>query len=188
MKKKILYILYSFLAFISLNSHICFAREDNFAAAKKLESIHFTVFYAPELEAQQLAKQLNISMEEKFITGHKFSEENLAQKLDILFEQICNILDMRLLSYKGNIKICRDEQKLIEIYRNLFDKDLGGMRSFYVDSFNTIYISADSFCKEILGHEIAHAVISHYFVVLPSVKIQEVLAGYVEYQLRKTAK
>ena len=39
---------------------------------------------------------------------------------------------------------------------------------------------------KVLGHEIGHAVISHYFVVLPSVKVQEVLAVYVEYQLRKT--
>lgn len=31
-----------------------------------------------------------------------------------------------------------------------------------------------------------HALMSHYFVVQPSVKIQEVLAGYVEYQLRKS--
>jgi hypothetical protein len=37
----------------------------------------------------------------------------------------------------------------------------------------------------VLGHEIAHAIMSHYFVVLPSEKIQEVLAGFVEYQLRK---
>lgn len=188
MKKTILYILSSFFVFILISLHVCLAQEDNFGAAKKLESVHFTVFYAPELDAEQLAKQLNIGMEEKFITGHKFSEENLAQKLDILFEQICDILDMKLLSYKGDIKICGDEQQLSGIYRGLFDKDLGGMRSFYVDSLNTIYISSNNFCKEIIGHEIAHAVISHYFVVQPSVKIQEVLAGYVEYQLRKAAK
>jgi len=35
-------------------------------------------------------------------------------------------------------------------------------------------------------HEIAHAVISHYFIVPPPAKIQEVLAGYVEYDLRKS--
>ena len=51
---------------------------------------------------------------------------------------------------------------------------------------NTIYASAENFKIGVIGHEIAHAVISHYFVVQPSVKIQEVLAGYVEYQLRKT--
>jgi len=38
-----------------------------------------------------------------------------------------------------------------------------------------------------LGHEIGHAVISNYFVVQPPIRIQEVLAGYVEYQLRKAA-
>ena len=52
---------------------------------------------------------------------------------------------------------------------------------------NTIYITAENFKKAVLGHEVAHAVISHYFVVQPSMKVQEVLAGYIEYQLRKTA-
>jgi hypothetical protein len=62
------------------------------------------------------------------------------------------------------------------------------MVSFYVYDLNTIYVSAGSFKREVLGHEIAHAVISHYFVVQPPMKAQEVLAGYVEYQLREATK
>ena len=36
-----------------------------------------------------------------------------------------------------------------------------------------------------IAHEIAHAIINHYFVVPPSVKMQEILSGYVEYSLNK---
>jgi hypothetical protein len=76
---------------------------------------------------------------------------------------------------------------LAGIYRRLFDRDLGEVKSFYVYELNTIYTSAENFRRGIIGHEIGHAIMSHYFVVQPPVKIQEVLAGYVEYQLRKSA-
>jgi hypothetical protein len=92
---------------------------------------------------------------------------------------------MQLYSLQGKIKICKDFAQLSTIYCNFFNKELGAT-SFYVSDLNTIYTSAENFKREIIGHEIVHAIISHYFVVLPSVKIQEVLAGYVEYQLRKT--
>ena len=107
--------------------------------------------------------------------------------LDVLFTQVCDTLDMQLYSFQGKIKICLDRERLSQIYDDLFRKELQAS-SFYIYSLNTIYISADSFKREILGHEMAHAIISHYFVVQPSVKIQEVLAGYVEYQLRRTGK
>jgi len=61
-------------------------------------------------------------------------------------------------------------------------------RSFYVFDSNTIFISYQDLTLGMLGHEIAHAVISGYFVVPPPDKVQEVLAGYVEYSLRKAAR
>lgn len=106
--------------------------------------------------------------------------------VDTLFLRVCGILDMNLYSFEGNLKICRDTAQLRQIYRGLFDKDLQNKSSFYVYDFNTVYISADDFRIGVLSHEIAHAVISRYFVVLPSVRIQEVLASYVEFQLRKS--
>jgi len=59
------------------------------------------------------------------------------------------------------------------------------MVSFYVNDISAIYISGENFRREILGHEIAHAIINHYFVVSPPIKVQEILAKYIEYQLRK---
>jgi hypothetical protein len=64
-------------------------------------------------------------------------------------------------------------------------RDLKNTCSFFVNDLNTIYIAADHFDVGVLGHEIAHTVQSHYFVVAAPTKVQEVLAGYVEYQLRK---
>lgn len=166
--------------------------DDGFGSARKIEGKHFTIYCAPQLDLAELAQQLNIGVSDKFLAGKSTekefsSEAEVADMLDTIFVRACDILDMQLYSFHGTIKICRDAKHLNSIYNNFFAKDLK-TRSFYVYSLNTVYTSADNFTRGIIGHEIAHAIISHYFVVQPSVKIQEVLVGYVEYQLCKTAK
>ena len=177
-----------FILFLS-SVGVSFALDDGFGQARRLEGKHFIIYYAPQLEISALAQQLNIGPTDNLLVGKSMqressSEAELADMLDTLFMRVCDILDMQLYSFQGNIKICRDYNHLNSIYYNFFNKELK-TRSFYVYSLNTIYISKDDFRREILGHEIGHAVISHYFVVLPSVKIQEVLAMYVEYQLKR---
>lgn len=190
MPKSRLYIVTILVFLFFLISGISYGFDDGFGQARRIEGKHFIIYYAPQLDLSALAQQLNIGIADKILVGKSqdkgFSTEaGLLDMADTLFMQVCDILDMHLYSFQGNIKICQDYEQLNRIYNNLFNKDLKGTRSFYVYELNAIYISSESFKREILGHEIGHAVISHYFVVQPSVKIQEVLAGYVEYQLRK---
>lgn len=178
------------LGLLLLNPAISFALEDGFGSAKRIEGQRFAIYCAPQLEASNLAKRLNLDLSDSLMVGKSAqkdfsSETGLTDMVDTLFMRVCDILDMQLYSYRGNIKVCQDTAQMNEVYNNLFGKDLN-RQSFYVYDLNTIYIAAENFKPEILGHEIAHAVISHYFVVLPSIKIQEVLAMYVEYQLRRT--
>ena len=161
------------------------AEDDGFGSARKIESRHFTIYFAPQLDPGELARSLDIRASDKLISGGAY-QSGLGGMIDTLFTQACDILDMQLYSFHGAIKICRDTNQVNAIYRNLFDKDLPKSHSFYLYNTNTIYISAENFKREVLGHEIGHAIISHYFVVSPSVKIQEVLAVFVEYQLRKS--
>mgnify|MGYP001588875309 CR=1 FL=1 len=177
--------------FLFLSLSTSYAVEDGFGTARKVEGEHFTAYFASPLEEAALSRKLNISAAEGIIIGgatavggSHSSDLGLANMLDTLFLQVSDILDMHIYSYTGFIKVCRDNSQLKEIYSNLFNSELNHA-SFYVAELNTIYISSESFTKEILGHEIAHALISRYFVVQPPVKIQEVLAGYVEYQLRR---
>ena len=160
---------------------------DGFGSARKIESQHFTIYYAPELNLDELTKALDIRPSDKIISGGSYAND-LGGMIDILFSQVCDILDMQLYSFHGTIKICRDFEQVNAIYGDLFDRGLSKSHSFYTYDSNTVYISAEHFKREVLGHEIGHAVICHYFVVLPSVKIQEVLATFIEYQLRKSYK
>jgi len=166
---------------------LAYALEDGFGPAKRIETGRFTLDYSSGLDLGELARGLNIGVADRLLAGQPISYSgDLADMLNALFTRVCDILDMQLYSFKGNIKVCRDNLQLAGIFANLFNSDLKNKRSFYVYELNTIYISPEGFKREILGHEIGHAVISHYFVVLPSVKVQEVLASYVEYQLRKS--
>lgn len=165
--------------------------DDGFGSARTIKGDHFTIYYEPHLDIRELIQNLEIYLSDEILTGKAIrksdsSERVLADMVDILFRRVCDILDMQLYSFHGNIKVCRDREHVNSVYNTLFNRDLKAAHSFYVYDVNTIYISAENFRREVLGHEIAHTVISHYFVVQPSMKVQEVLAGYIEYQLRKT--
>lgn len=168
-----------------------FALDDGFGEAKKIEGKNVIIYYAAELDIPSLIRQLNISSSQDVLAGKamrksfSYSGAELADMIDTLYAQVCDILDMHLYSLQINIKICPGDRDLSGLYNNLFGKDLGGRYSFYVYDNNTVYVSAEHFKQEIMGHEIAHGIINHYFVVPPPVKVQEVLAMYVEYQLRK---
>jgi len=165
--------------------------DDSFGSCKKIEGKYFTIYYSPEIDISKLTQQLNITTADKILAGKSVgkeisSEEPLASMVDILYSLVGDMVDMHIYSFKGSIKICQDQAKLNTIYKKLFGKDLASyMVSFYVNDTNTIYISGENFRREVLGHEIAHAIINHYFVVSPPVKVQEILAKYTEYQLRR---
>ncbi len=169
----------------SLQANTSFAIDDGFGSAKKLEGKYFTVYYSPQTEISGLLQKLNVSSSDNLLVGRPLGEElGLADMLDILFLQACDILDMHLYNFHGTIKICKDSFQMNDIYEYLFRKTTT-TRSFYTYDLNTIYTSTENFTRGVIGHEVAHAVISHYFVVQPSVKIQEVLAMFVEYQLKR---
>jgi len=177
-----------------ITAGVLFAAEvkDGFDSSNKIESKYFTVYHPRQIDISELSRQLNITAMDKILAGKNVgediaSEPELARMVDILYGLVGDMIDMHVYNFKGSIKICEDQAQLNNIYRNLFGKDLASyMVSFYVSDTSTIYISGESFEREILGHEIAHAIINHYFVVSPPIKVQEILAKYIEYQLRKT--
>ena len=165
--------------------------DDGFGNASKMEGRYFTVYYKSGVDINDLISQLKVSQTDQSLTGRMidFSSppKQLPSMLDVLFDRACDVLDMHVFSYKGNIKVFRTQKELVTFYNNLYHQALPCTGfSFYLVDFNSIYISSENFRREILGHEMGHAVMSSYFVVQPSIRIQEVLAGYVEYQLRKS--
>ncbi len=158
------------------------------AQERRIDGTYFSIYYQTGLDPLEIARQLDFSSPH-LLTGVYSSnpESTLAKTVDALFLEVSDILDIHLYSFKGNLRIFRDFQALNAAFYGLYRQSLK-TSSFYVYDTNTIYIAADNLRVGILGHEMAHAIINHYFVVSPPVKVQEVLAGYVEYILNKKAK
>lgn len=109
----------------------------------------------------------------------------LAKTVDGLYQEVSDILDIHMYSFKGSVVAFADQPALERFLKQQYGIDFSE-RSLYHFEKNTIYISLADATVGMLGHEIAHAIISHYFVVPPPEKVQEVLSGYVEYSLRKS--
>jgi hypothetical protein len=189
MKKLPLFLLGILLC--SLAAGPALARQDAFGEGNKIESEHFTIEYKNGIDLNALADGLKVSATDEQLTGLKIDrsspEKQLASKIEILFNRAGDVLDMHVYSLKSNIKVFADHHQLVDFFHTMFQGNLPCMGlSFYLVDYDSIYVSAASFRREILGHEMGHAIMSHYFVVQPSIRIQEVLAGYVEYQLRKS--
>jgi hypothetical protein len=161
---------------------------DGFEAAKNVESRYFNIFIENGVDTQDLAIRLAVPSSIIAIIKEPvpFSSEayDLGEQLDLLFLAVSEIMDIRLKDFKCSVKICRNSSGLSGVAEKLFGRKVqtGG---FYITTADTLYIDADNVTINILGHELSHAIQAHYFVVVPPVKMQEVLAGYAEYQLRK---
>ncbi|MBI3601968.1 MAG: hypothetical protein HY209_03650 [Candidatus Omnitrophica bacterium] len=190
-KTNLLSVLIFAMAVVAVSLSWAATVDDGFSVGHKIETRHFNVFIAPGVDDALLIRSLDIGPEHKILSGQStagvsYSANNLGDLLDVLFGWVCNVLDMKLYSYKGVIKIARDENELKGVFRKLYGQEGYSQKAFYVSELNTIYIAAPDFTKEILSHEMGHAIMGSYFVVQPPEKIAEVLAGYIEYQLRKS--
>ena len=96
-------------------------------------------------------------------------------------------MDIRLKKFHSEVKICQDAASLSLVAANLFGRSIQS-RAFYVVALDTLYVDAETVNLHVLGHELSHAVQAKYFVVPPPEKIQEILAGFVEYELRKATR
>lgn len=177
-----------FLFLVLASTASVFAQEADFP--NRLKSTYFEVSYQEGIGPLETARKLHLSSSSHFLlkddslSTSENPDEILAQAIDALFLEVSDILGMKLSQYQGKIKICHDLDALQANYLHRYNRELGTL-SFYDYEGNTIYLSASHLRPGILGHEMAHAILSHFFVILPPVKVQEILAGYVEYQLNK---
>ena len=203
MRKAIL----SFSLFVCL-VNICFAQSNEFTPLEapleqrdKLRPLmdfiqiagskYFNIYSSKEADLLKLIRRLDIRSGYLLMSVASSTQEQqqgmLADIVDAIFLEACDVLHMYLYSFKGNIKICQNQKELNEVFRKFSERDLD-MHSFYVHNTNSIYINMGNIRPEYLAREIAHAIIAHYFVVLPPAEVRETLAKDVGYQIKKLAK
>lgn len=111
-------------------------------------------------------------------------DNGIAGRIDALFMRVQEILDMRRKMARVTIKIYPDSAALQEVYQRLFPRE-NPMRAWYLFEKNTIYVSVADLHEGMLAHEMAHAIIDHFFAVRPPSSTAEILARYVGKHLDK---
>jgi hypothetical protein len=110
--------------------------------------------------------------------------DKIAKKVDVLFERVQEILDMRKKMKKVIINIYRDEEQLHDAYLRLYNKSCR-IRAWYEYEYNTVYINVDDLHEGMLAHELGHAIIDHYLLVRPPSASAEILTRYVDKHLKE---
>ena len=151
-----------------------------------IKTAYFTIYYKPEVNLGRVERK--ISRRRFYVdTGYNprrssSTEEKVAHKIDILFKRAQEILDMRPRNMHPNIKIFKTQGELNDAYYKIFrtrEKPI----SFYVYKHDTIYTCEESISDSVIAHEMGHAIVDHYFVILPPERVKEILAQYVDKHL-----
>jgi len=181
------YCLISLCIIIVSSSRLGFTQEQNLPLIT--ESKYFSLYGHKDLDFDSLLVKLYfdylLQPDTVFQESSGDQKDALSKTLDALFLEVSDILDIHIYSFHADIKLLPDQDSVNSQFKKFFKQGFNE-RSFYLPETNTIYVSFADLTLGMLGHEIAHAIISRYFVVPPPAKIQEVLSGYVEYTLRKS--
>jgi len=109
-------------------------------------------------------------------------EEKIGKKIDLLYERVQEILDMRKSMKKISVNLYGGRDALHQAYEQIF-KTPCNFRAWYIYDFNTIYINVEDLDESMLAHEMAHSIIDHYLIVRPPAAAAEILARYVDKHL-----
>ena len=156
-----------------------------------LETGYLTVYYLPGADLRSIEaalRQRATYFSSEIPSENAPVEEKIRYQLDALFRRAETVLDMRPGNIHIKIKILRSRSDVNGEYARVVrasDAEASGeeIKSFYVDKYNTIYISEEDMSDSIIAHEMGHAIVDHYFGVIPPEKVRELLASYVDAHL-----
>ncbi len=115
------------------------------------------------------------------------TESELKRKIDLLFEKVQLILDMRKEMRKIRVRVYSNAEQLHAAYEKIF-KEKCAVRGWYLYEFNTVFLNVQDVHEGMLAHELGHAIIDHYLSVRPPRATAEILAKYVDMHLHEEVK
>ena len=151
-----------------------------------IKSDYFMIYCDPSIDLKSLARRLHrrgwaVSGSYKSDSSDS-PERKVGKAVDGLFRRAEEILDMHPHVSRWKIKIFADKKALDNEYFNTFLSNENPV-SFYVHGYEAIYTCEDEISDTVLVHEMAHAIIDHYFAVVPPGKIAELIAQFVDSHL-----
>lgn len=147
------------------------------------ESKYTIIQYSNERDLNEFAAKIKgLGVFGFFKKKEKKDRLFLKNKIDEVVERVKVILDMYPLELRFNIVLYSTYKEVEREFRKFSFLSKSPI-AFYYHTNRTIFVSVEDITDHILAHEIAHAVISIYFVTPPPAKMQEILAQYVDIHL-----
>lgn len=150
--------------------------------AAQLSTRYATLNYSSEEQIHRLNRELVLSRNLAHLLSRRkiiTVNDEVAAKIDIIFDQVQVVLEMFPPDLKLEIKLFltakEAQNELFEKYGKKVD-----FISFYSRRENTLYLAAVHGRLGVMAHELAHVVVEHYFDKATPVKVHEVLAQYAE--------
>lgn len=154
----------------------------------RMETRHTVIYYERPEDLRILGGKIEYSSEGWYLDrlyrpgAPQNFPVSLKRKIDAVFERVRQILDMRKNIQKVSIHAYHDKARLHEAYSRLTGRDCP-VRAWYIYEIHTIFINVEDVNEGILAHEMAHAIIDHYFTARPPEATAEILARYVDQHL-----
>lgn len=158
---------------------------DGKSTVTTLETRHTQVFFQTEADVWTFDKKISSELSAaglstlSAVENGDDSAARLTRKIDGLFGRVQEVLDMRKAMEKVQINVYSNKNALQAAY-NKFQSGKCRIRAWYVFEENSVYVSAADVNAGMLGHELAHAIIDHFFQVRPPKATAEILARYVD--------
>jgi hypothetical protein len=149
------------------------------------ESDFFIIYCDSSINLYDLERELTkrpLCFDQTAKYGEVVTFREICRRLDNLYNRAQDVLNMYPEMPKIKINIFRDRDELNDEFFKIFGKE-SDFKSFYVYEHNTIYTSEREIEDSVIIHETAHAIIDHYFSVVPPETVGEILAAYVDAHL-----
>ena len=154
------------------------------------QSRFFSIHYQEPGQLERFAQKvqpgaLTLSLNQIFTGNTKLTPEAKAGRyVDQLFQRVQATLEMVKPGLKVEIRLFQDQAALSEAFEKITGKPTRAP-AFYWQETNTIYLQMEQISIGILAHEMAHAVISHFFIIDPPEKVSELICQYVDREVSK---
>lgn len=156
-----------------------------FSHAAQLKTASFELTYADSAVLE--AFHANVSSGDRFfLFGSRSNltlEEQVENKMAHLVSKVQSILEMFPEKMFFKVVLFSSERDVQQAYYMEY-----GLKAHYIAFYSplsdTIYISTNNVSLRVIAHEMAHAVIYHYFDKQPAVKIHELMAQFVEVHIQ----
>ncbi len=106
-------------------------------------------------------------------------EDEVLAKLDTIMEKAEVVLDMFPDNLRINVVLLASADDVSRVFAQKYGKSANHI-AYYSLSEDTIYVSVENARLEVIAHEMAHAIVDHYFTERPPYNIHELMAQFAE--------